>query len=687
MGSSPQYFLSLIIIFCTVSSILIQENQVNIEAHKIASNHHHHGPPTNVTKTLCFPNFTPITTTDHQLKLLGNARVSNQNGVVQIPDASSPTVDLTYQVGRAIYSSPIRLFDPLTNTPASFQTTFSFQLNSTTTTGPATQYTGGGGLAFVLVPDEFTLGRSGPWLGFLNDACNHYKAFAVEFDSSHDPELGDPNDDHVGINAGAAVSFKIAMLPSSEAGVSLHDNSVQRAWIFYDSKHNLINIFLGLDGDPVPEKPILSSPLNLSPFLQEYMFVGFSASTGNSSQFHNIFSWNFSSVSQAFVQTRTNKICHKNLARQVSKFSAEYNMNTYYDPPSSFMIFVAVLGLSLLGLFSFYCNSQPRKSSTLTSYDISNVFLEKKRRPRPPSKPRRFSVLELSQATRRFSQVEVLESDSRGVLYRGTLRNGCRLGVKRFRTSQHYSLSWSRLEYGRRVLKRIGELTQVSHPSLAPIRGWCCDSAETIVVYDYYVNGSVERWMFGLGAISWTRRVEIIKDVGEALSFLHSKELVHGNVSTSSVFLDLNYAAILGDYGFVFSTGRDGSSSSSSTVVEMKQDLFEFGILVLEIVAGKKAVDFDHDGGDHDRDNHDDHEMGLLEFALRMEEKGEMLKVVDERVLGINNCVDSEEAVRFVEIGLSCCRSEISKRPSMDEVVKLLNYKVRSRPNSSTIMS
>ncbi|XP_062075900.1 probable L-type lectin-domain containing receptor kinase S.7 [Humulus lupulus] len=671
MDSSQLYFFWLIIIFCTISTILIQENQIIIQAHEIAPNHHHYEPPTNVTKTFYFPNF--ITPT-HQLKLLGNA-THNQNGVVQIPhSSSSPPVDLTNQVGRVIYSSPIRLFDPLTNTPASFKTTFSFQLNSTGTasTGREKHYAGGGGLAFIIVPDEFTLGRSGPWLGILNDACNHYKAFAVEFDSSHDPELGDPNDDHVGINAGAAVSFKTAVLPSSEARVSLHNSSVHRAWINYDEKNKWIKVFLGLDGDPVPQKPVLSSPLNLSPFLQEYMFVGFSASTGNSSQIHNIFSWNFSSVSQAFVRSRTSKICHRNLARQVSKYSADYNIKSYYDPPSSFMIFVAVLGLFLLGWLCFYLSSQPRKSSTLTTYDISNVFLEKRRRPRPPSKPRRFSVLELSQATRRFSEVEALASDASGVLYRGTMRNGCRLGVKRFKTScrsqQQHSLSWSGLEYGGRVLKRIGELTQVSHPTLSPIRGWCCDSAETIVVYDYYVNGSVEKWLLmGIGAIPWTRRVKLIKDVGKALSFLHSKELVHANVNASSVFLDVNYEAVLGDYGFVFSPDRGRDRSSTSTFVEKKQDVFKFGMLVLEIVAGRRTVDFDFG---HD---HGDHEMGILEFALRMEERGEIVKVVDERVMRKNCAGDSEEGVRFVEIGLSCCTSENNRRPSMDDVVRLLN--------------
>ncbi|XVF13229.1 hypothetical protein REPUB_Repub08aG0190700 [Reevesia pubescens] len=133
-----------------------------------------------------------------------------------------------------------------------------------TTGESATAERGGNGLAFVIVPDEFTVGRPGPWLGILNDACNHYKVFAVEFDNNDDPKFGDPNDDHVGINLGSVVSFKTANL--SVTNVSLHYDSVHRAWIMYDGHKRWIDVYLGLDGYPLPPLPSLSSPLNLSPF-------------------------------------------------------------------------------------------------------------------------------------------------------------------------------------------------------------------------------------------------------------------------------------------------------------------------------------------------------------------------------------------------------------------------------------
>ncbi|KAF3448467.1 hypothetical protein FNV43_RR09180 [Rhamnella rubrinervis] len=628
-----------LILLSTTFINLLQQHQ--FAAHEISNNkhHHHYGPPTNVTKTLHFPNFTPNDSTlihHDQVKLLGNAGISKDKGVIQIPDASQ-AVDCTYQVGRALYSSPIRLFDPLTLTPASFQTTFSFQLDATTTNNSSS---GGGGLAFVIVPDEFTIGRPGPWLGILNDACKHYNVFAVEFDTSHDPELGDPNDDHVGINVGAIVSFKTAN--SSGARISLHSNSRHRAWITYDGHRRWIDVHLGSDSDPIHTQPILSSPLNLSPFLEEYMFVGFSASTGNSTQIHNIISWNFSSTAQAFLQLPSTEVCRRNIHNQVSKYSTI----SHYNKTSSFLVFVAVLGLCSVALLSFYFSSQPKESS------ISLLLTEKKQRPMPPGKPRRFTVPELHKATRGFSNVQVLTSDSGGVLYRGILSNGCCVAVKRYFSTQSLTRSTTRL-YWSRDLKRIGQLTQISHPSLSPIRGWCCDGRETIVVYDYYQFGSMDTWLLGVSALPWTRRSQLIKDVAEALSYLHSKELAHGNVKTSSVFFDANYRAVLGDYGFILS-----QRGEEEPKLDKKEDVFWFGMFVMEIVATKKGIE---EGG----------EQGVLGLVRKMHERREMVKVVDEKMGDYVNF--EEEAVQVLKMGLNCTATDVNVRPCMEEVLHFFN--------------
>ncbi|KAF9600876.1 hypothetical protein IFM89_013783 [Coptis chinensis] len=625
--------------FLTISlfllSLLSKPTSISSKKHRVIE-----GPITNVTKSISFQNFHLRTNPriSHDVKLLGSAKFSNENGSIQIPDPSQ-TIDLKHQAGRAIYSSPIRLLDPLTHSPASFDTTFSFQI---TTTGGSDS--GGSGLTFIIVPDEVTVGRPGPWLAMVNDACErNYKAIAIEFDTHKNPEFGDPNDNHVGINLGSIVSS--TTVDASVVGVYLKDGSVHRAWITYDGAIKHLDIRLGSDGGDFPTKPIYSSYLDLSPYLKEYMFVGFSASTGNKTQIHNVLAWNFSSTSKAFLRLPSMETCESKLLTKPGSSK----------PPSGFLIFIAVVVLILAVLLNFYCYSNKSKDEKSTAM----IIPEQNQQLRLPNKPRRFTISEISTVTRCFSEGELLSSDSRGLFYRGTLTNGCQVAVMRFSTQFINSAGLDR----KRVVKEIGKISRVRHPNLVSLRGWCCDAREMILVYDYFQNGSLDRWLFGSGVLPWTRRFKVIKDIAESLSFLHSKKITHKNVRTSSVFLDITFRPLLGDFGLVF----QHSDSRVETVTSQKADVFEFGILVLETVAGKRNSEEEEEG------------MGLLHFAWGMHEKGELMKVVDRRVGSVFN---SEHAVRVVEIGLLCTVNDVGKnrRPSMEDVVGFLNDMDRPIP-------
>ncbi|KAH7538348.1 hypothetical protein FEM48_Zijuj03G0190000 [Ziziphus jujuba var. spinosa] len=607
------------------------------------------GPPINVTKHIFFPDFSfnnPRILDD--VKLLGSAIFSKSNASLQIPDESQAT-DLRHQAGRAIYSSPIRLLDPLAQTPASFETTFSFQFNNASigfasadrlTAGYGAH--GGSGLTFIIVPDEFTVGRPGPWLAMLNDACeDDYKFVAVEFDTHQNPEFGDPNDNHVGINLGTIVSSEA--INASDMGIVLSDGSVYRAWISYDGPRRWMDIRLGREeAKKYPSKAIFSGPLDLSPFLKEYMFVGFSASTGNFTQIHRVLSWNFTSKSQAFLRVPSSETCE-------SKITVDNNGITHTETPSSFLIFIAVVVLVLAVILSLYCNGK-RKANEKSD---AVVLPEKKQRPRPPNKPHRFTVSEISSATRGFSEIELLGSDSKGVYFRGRISNGCQVAVKRFSIQYLNSQGLDR----RRLLKEIGAISRVRHPNLVPIRGWCQDRRETMVVYDFLPNGSLDKWLFGVGVLPWTRRFKVVKDVAEALAFLHSKQLAHKNLKTSSVFLDVSFRAVLGDFGFILCVAE---SKRFESAVSQSADVFEFGLFVLEVVAGRRRLEAEM----VDLDKRD-----LLDFAWRMHGSDEKVKVVDRRMGSVMNL---EQAIRVLEIGLLCTLNENRGRPCMEEVVEFL---------------
>ncbi|XP_045786488.1 L-type lectin-domain containing receptor kinase VIII.1-like [Trifolium pratense] len=346
--------------------------------------------------------------------------------------------------------------------------------------------------------------------------------------------------------------------------------------------------------------------MDLSPYLNEYMFVGFLASTGNHTQIHNILSWNFTSNSQAFLRYPSSETCQgkimlENTTETIAATDKNSNRN---KTPRSFLIFVAAVVWALVVLVGFYFISKHRrsvyKSRTSTEEDIH--------RPRPPNKPRRFAFSAISSLTRSFSEIEVLGSDTRGVYYRGKLSNGSQVAVKRFSTeflSTHGSDK-------KRLLKEIKVINHVRHPNLLPIRGWCQDNNEIIAVNDFVPNGSLDKWLFGAGVPPWTRRFKVIKDVADGLSFLHSKQLAHKNMKCSSVFLDVSFRAVLGDFGFVL---LGAESKQFEAVVCNGADVFEFGVIVLEVIGGRPRVEETDEGNSEERN--------LLDFAWNLHETDE----------------------------------------------------------------
>jgi serine/threonine protein kinase len=322
------------------------------------------------------------------------------------------------------------------------------------------------------------------------------------------------------------------------------------------------------------------------------------------------------------------------------------------ETPRSFLIFVAAVVLALVVLVGFYFISRHRRSVSKSKTSIEEDI----HRPRPPNKPRRFAFSAISSSTRSFSEIEVLGSDTRGVYYRGKLSNGSQVAVKRFSTEFLNTHGSDK----KRLLKEIKVISHVRHPNLLPIRGWCQDNNEIIAVYDFVPNGSLDKWLFGAGVLPWTRRFKVIKDVADGLSFLHSKQLAHKNMKCSSVFLDVSFRAVLGDFGFVL---LGAESKQFESIVCNGADVFEFGVIVLEVIGGRPRVEAE-------TDEEKPEERNLLDYAWNLHETDEKVKLVDRRM---GSLINLEQAIRVMEIGLLCTLNENKGRPSMEQVVELLH--------------
>ena len=123
---------------------------------------------------------------------------------------------------------------------------------------------------------------------------------------------------------------------------------------------------------------------------------------------------------------------------------------------------------------------------------------------------------EISLATRSFSQSEVLGHGDKGIFYQGVLQNGALVAIKRF--SKEF-LQGSNVDKNK-ILKEVKRICRLRHPNLVPLKGWCHDTGELVMIYEYMYNGSLDKWLFGRGVLPWPRRYKVVEDVAEAVGFL-----------------------------------------------------------------------------------------------------------------------------------------------------------------------
>ncbi|XP_024524444.1 probable L-type lectin-domain containing receptor kinase S.5 [Selaginella moellendorffii] len=661
------------------------------------------------------------------IRLIGNAAVMG-DGSIRIPAQDAQA----NQAGRALFASPVRMWDPNTSIPASFDTTFSFVIQSSSS---STSHETGGGLAFIIAPDEMTVGRDAGYLGMLNDACVHHRrgnssegrrpVIAVEFDTFKDDEFGDPNDNHVGLNLGSVISNETADL--SNAGVFLRNGSSVTARISYDSSIQHLQVRVSsthssrdpefdpakqdslLDDDQV--LPLISTPVDLSSFLKEYMFVGFTASTGAEALSHSILSWTFSCASHAVQRfppvTLSNSketISHREECEDaIVEDKFDHASGRKGHPPAIFFVFVSVsatvLSLVLIVLVSWRRNRAHSSKSISASisggggdpWSMPVVMLP---RPRPLHRPREFDLPELVVATGDFAEKQKLGQGPLGVVYRGSLQDGSLVAIKVLSNVWPVSssgvlcvpslnMSKNRKRKQQLISEILPAFSKLRHPRLVPVRGWCESGPDLMVVYEYMPNASLDKWLHpaeALLALPWIHRWKLAGDVAAALLHLHMSNFLHGRVKSSNVLMDITFQARLGDFGLLGSSSSRAPSSSdhhpqpeyhlppeassSSDPWTREMDVYGFGIVCLELVSGGPPSS--EEGG------------SLVDRAWLLHERGCGIGELVDPKLGGSFVFD--QAMTLYGVGLLCSHPDPRSRPAMEGVARLLERRTDIPP-------
>ncbi|XP_060674538.1 G-type lectin S-receptor-like serine/threonine-protein kinase B120 [Ziziphus jujuba] len=286
-----------------------------------------------------------------------------------------------------------------------------------------------------------------------------------------------------------------------------------------------------------------------------------------------------------------------------------------------------------------------------------------------------FNFPTIETATRYFSCENKLGQGGYGPVYKGTLADGQEIAVKRLSTRSGQGLE----EFKNEVML----ISKLQHRNLVRLLGCCIKGEEKILVYEYLPNKSLDSFLFDATKqllLDWRKRTNIIEGIAQGLLYLHKYSrlrIIHRDLKTSNILLDKNMNSKISDFGTAKIFGDNESRASTIRIVgtygymspeyamdglfSEKSDVFSFGVMVLEILSGKKhSACFDQTN----------EYMRLLEYAWNLWKDGRCLELMDPSVR--ETCNSTDEFIRRAQVALLCVQEVAADRPNMADVVSML---------------
>jgi len=312
---------------------------------------------------------------------------------------------------------------------------------------------------------------------------------------------------------------------------------------------------------------------------------------------------------------------------------------------------------------------------------------------RLPGVPMQVDFADIKKATDNFHEATRLGQGGFGAVYR------CRLpapnskgefvevAVKKFTRADNRGYE--------DFLAEVSIINRLRHKNIVPLVGWSYNRGEPILIYEYMPNGSLDQQLFrksgddeqqqpAASICQWSTRYSIVSDIATGLQYVHHEYepmVLHRDIKASNILIDLTFQARLGDFGLacVLADGKNSYTDHGApgTIgfrspeyiyngkATRKTDVFAFGVLVLEIVTGKRAVGRDVQFGH------------VTDWVWSLHTEGNLLAAVNTAVLAAaDGEFDAEEAVRLLQLGMACSNPNPGERPSMVDVVKIIGKSV-----------
>eukprot|EP01018_Ginkgo_biloba_P036590 Gb_35041 [translate_table: standard] len=284
-----------------------------------------------------------------------------------------------------------------------------------------------------------------------------------------------------------------------------------------------------------------------------------------------------------------------------------------------------------------------------------------------------YNLETLQVATGNFHQDNKLGEGGFGPVYKGIMSDGREIAVKK--------LSLRSAQGKTEFMNEVKLVANIRHRNLVRLLGCCTKGPERLLVYEYLPNKSLDTFLFHPEKrkhLNWQKRYNIILGIARGLLYLHEDSqlrIIHRDIKANNILLDDKLNPKIADFGLARLFPEDETHVHTRVAgtygymapeyamrgqLSVKADVYSFGVLLLEIVTGRKNTD----------SNLPLEAQNILEWTWRLYKRGQILDVIDEEL--VRSC-PQEQALRCIHVGLLCTQADPALRPPFSNVILMIS--------------